>query len=92
MLMAVLVAIWAHSNAQKKAIFRKLPLDSLGVRAYEMLALHNGSTLFTSSSGMWRLKGHDLFGMLQTVGISGIKNLRSYLSEASIRAMAESPD
>ncbi|MEP7107501.1 MAG: histidine kinase [Ferruginibacter sp.] len=49
--------------AQKEnALFKKLPLDSLGVRCYEMLFTIGGSIRLTTSLGICKIKGH-LFEM-----------------------------
>lgn len=83
-------------------LFKKIPLDSMGVRCYEMLCAKDGSLLLTSSIGIWRLQGREVDG--PSVGYSGeitdnatgkknfIKNFRNYNAEDSIRAMAEGLD
>lgn len=88
--------------AQQQPVFKKIGLDTMGIRCYEILCTKEGSVLFTTSIGMWKLKGHMIEG--PPVGISGeitdnatgkkgfVKNFRSYQAEDSIRAMAEGPD
>ncbi len=79
--------------AQEEPLFKRCPLDSIGVKFYEILCTKGGSAVITSSGGMWRLKGRQIDGpSVSYSGMPGIKNFRSYQAEDSLRAMAEGPD
>jgi len=89
---AFTMIITSNLFAQQEPLFKKVPLDSLGIRCYELLCRKAGTVHITSSAGLWTIKGHQMEGAMFTMGIGGVKNLRSYMAEDSIRAMAEGPD
>jgi two-component sensor histidine kinase len=86
--------------AQHEPLFKKLPLDSMGIRCYEILCTKGGSIRLTTSIGMWKLKGRQMDWAGPPTGVmtdnitgkkSYVKNFGS-MAEDSIRAMAEGPD
>jgi len=78
--------------AQQEPLFNKMPLDSLGIRCYEMLCSKGGCVRIISSIGFLKSKGHEVVGGIKLNNDSKIKNFRNYLAEDGIRAMAEGPD
>ena len=47
---------------QDKAVFKKIPLDSMGITAYKLFPTIEGAALISSSVGLWRMKGRDMAG------------------------------
>src|SRR6188474_370866 len=98
MLLIVFVCNSIYSQP-KYPLFKKIGLDSMGISCYEILCNKGGSTVFTSSTGLWLFKGHQFDGLsfvtsgqlkdAKTGEKTGyVKNFRSYNSEDSIRAIA----
>lgn len=87
--------------AQQNSFFGAFPADSLGIELYELYTTIEGVTHFTSSVGIWKLKGHQFDGPAVGTGIlydskgkpehQNIK-MRNYLAEDSIRSMAQGRD
>jgi anti-sigma regulatory factor (Ser/Thr protein kinase) len=101
-LLPVLMAFFAGNSYSQSTheLFQKLPLDTMGVRCYEILCTKGGSVRLTTSIGMWKLKGRQMDWSGPPTGemtdnITGkksfMKDPRS-MAEDSIRAMAEGPD
>lgn len=87
--------------AQQKSFFEAFPADSLGIKLYELYTTKEGVTHFTSSVGIWKLKGHQFDGPSVGTGIlyddkgnpqDFYVKARNYLAEDSIRSMAQGPD
>ncbi len=81
--------------------FKSFPFDSLGINLYELYVTKEGVTHFTTSIGIWKLKGHQFYGpsvsdgrMYDSKGNRQYQSvkIRNYLAEDSIRSMAQGPD
>ena len=88
-------------SQQESCFEMPVPFDSMGIRLYDLYTTREGVTHFTSSIGIWKLKGHMFDGPSVGTGIlydsSGKPGnhkvkLRNYLAEDSIRSMAQGPD
>ena len=82
-------------------LFKSVPFDSMEIKLYELYTTTEGVTHFTSSVGIWKLKGHQFDGpsvgtglMFDSKGNPQHQNIkiRNYLVEDSIRSMAQGPD
>ncbi|HEY6503645.1 MAG TPA: histidine kinase [Chitinophagaceae bacterium] len=87
--------------AQQKPLFQEVAFDSIGVKLYELYTTIEGVTHFTSSIGIWKMKGHQFDGpsvsdgkLYDSDGKPGNNyvKVRNYLAEDSIRSMAQGPD
>jgi len=87
--------------AQNEAIFKKIPLDSAGVKVYQVYPTIEGSAFITSSIGLWSMKGRQLNGpevmndvIYDEKGKPVYQNIkiRSFAAEDSIRAVAQGKD
>ncbi|MBK8494165.1 MAG: hypothetical protein IPL50_03465 [Chitinophagaceae bacterium] len=77
--------------AQQEPLFKKAPLDSLGIRSYELLSTKGGSIRIISSVGLWRLKGRELsWSTVQKFGEFRIDKLVH--AQQRVSTMAEGPD
>ena len=70
----------------------------MGIKLYELYTTKEGVTHFTSSIGIWKLKGHQFDGPSVSDGrlydskgnrIHQTIKMRNYLAEDSIRSMAQ---
>src|SRR5947208_8747921 len=87
--------------AQHKSLFKRFPIDSMGIIPYELYPTLEGATVMTSSIGIWTLIGRQFDGPQMGSGImydskgrpiyQNIK-MRNYTAEDSIRGMAQGPD
>ncbi len=78
-------------TAEKRPLFEKAPLDSVGIRCYELLSTKGGAIRIISSAGLWRLKGHDMdMYTLQSLGEVRIDKLNR--AQQNLNTMAEGPD
>ena len=88
--------------AQREPLFKKIPLDSLGIRCYELLSAKGGSIRITTSAGLGKYKEEDFVvyrsqDILNSVKeglkeIKGIKLNKLIHAQENIIAMAEGPD
>ena len=87
--------------AQNEAVFKKIPLDSLGITIYHVFPMMEGSTLITSSVGIWNMKGRDMQGpdiiddvIYDAKGrlVHKKYKIRSFTAEDSIRSVAQGRD
>jgi len=98
---AIILFAQLETIGQKKVVFKKVPLDSLGIKTYEVFPTIEGAALITSSIGLWRMKGSNLTSPEFTNGVitdekgrpqfQNIK-LRSFTAEDSIRSVAQGKD
>ena len=82
-------------------LFKSFPFDSIGIIPYQLYTSIEGVTHFTSSVGIWKLKGHEFSGpavgdgkLYDSKGREQrqVVKIRNYLAEDSIRSMAQGGD
>ncbi len=85
--------------AQNASVFKKIPLDSFGVKVYQVYPTIEGSTIMITSGGLWILKGRELTSPPTMIWYDTINNptfskirRRSFDSEDSIRCLVQGKD
>ncbi|MBK6634911.1 MAG: hypothetical protein IPG38_11905 [Chitinophagaceae bacterium] len=98
--LVIMLHVTGNVFAQHKPLFKKIPLDSLGVRCYKLLSTKGGSIRITTSAGLGIFKEDNLqvWGAPQDVllelenSMKGLKLDKLIHAQDSVRAMAEGPD
>ena len=100
-MVAALLFIGQLLSAQQTSVFKRIPLDSIGVKVYQVYPTIEGGVIFTSSIGLWSMKGRQMHGPEMISDIVSDKDgrpiyrkirLRSVTAEDSIRAVAQAKD
>lgn len=89
----------ANLRGQQASIFKKIPLDSIGIKVYQVYPTLEGSTIITSSRGLWVFHGGVLKSPPNIIWYDTLKNPsfrnikpRSFDSEDSIRCITQGKD
>jgi len=98
--LVIMLHVTGNVFAQPEPLFTKAPLDSLGIRCYELLSTKGGSIRIMTSAGLgrfaennfqiWRPNQDELLELQNA--LKGIKLDKLIHAQDSVRAMAESPD